>query len=62
MSDSGTFYPPPFRLNTVDLGVSGFSGVFSGVRKMLFRMRKNIIFALRICSELPESAALPFRL
>ncbi|QTA87625.1 Uncharacterized protein dnm_036580 [Desulfonema magnum] len=44
--------------NTVDLNVSGFSGVFSGVRKMLFRRRKNIIFALRIRSELPKSAAL----
>ncbi|QTA88331.1 Uncharacterized protein dnm_043740 [Desulfonema magnum] len=27
---------------------------------MLFRSRKNIIFALRIRSELPESTALPF--
>ncbi|QTA91327.1 Uncharacterized protein dnm_073920 [Desulfonema magnum] len=28
---------------------------------MLFRRRKNKIFALRICSELPESTALSYK-
>ncbi|QTA87787.1 Uncharacterized protein dnm_038240 [Desulfonema magnum] len=52
--------PVPSRIlrNAVDLRVSGFSDIFSGVRKMLFRRRKNIIFALRIRSELPMSTAL----
>ncbi|QTA89357.1 Uncharacterized protein dnm_054070 [Desulfonema magnum] len=40
--------------NTADLSISGFSDIFSGVRKMLFRRRKNKIFALRIRSELPK--------
>ncbi|QTA89582.1 Uncharacterized protein dnm_056380 [Desulfonema magnum] len=43
----------PYAGNAADSGVSGFSGVFSGVRKMLFRRRKNTIFALRIRSDLP---------
>ncbi|QTA93337.1 Uncharacterized protein dnm_094380 [Desulfonema magnum] len=38
-------------LNTVDLRLNRFSGVLSGVRKMLFRKCKNTIFALRIGPE-----------
>ncbi|QTA90450.1 Uncharacterized protein dnm_065110 [Desulfonema magnum] len=57
-----SIFGPGLHLNTVDLNVSGFSGIFSGVRKMLFRKRKNIIFALRIRSELPKSTALGLHL
>ncbi|QTA90544.1 Uncharacterized protein dnm_066040 [Desulfonema magnum] len=49
---------PALNPNAVDLRVSEFSGILSGVRKMLFHRRKNIIFALRIRSELSRSTAL----
>ncbi|QTA93823.1 Uncharacterized protein dnm_099310 [Desulfonema magnum] len=53
-------FPQGLPPNTVDSRLNRFFGVLSGVRKMLFRMCKNKIFALRIRPEFLKSTALGF--